>query len=218
MSGTRDNVTDLRLALFGPTLDDSVLYGIDQLIGCFQPRATSDAQSSDEDSFYASCETLPVKEKLLLPHEPKLSFDEMNYIIDAIAHFRRRSRARHGDGSRARPRSTPLLRHSRWALARINEYDDGAKTYEVMKALDEIPIPPKPKSQDTEIVFAVLQNGNTLTYHKQRQQQQQQQQQQHIHPCGLRTRHHRCWAAFSLEAENWQLFFGPALYPRVECV
>uniref|UniRef100_A0A182TAP3 Uncharacterized protein n=1 Tax=Anopheles maculatus TaxID=74869 RepID=A0A182TAP3_9DIPT len=169
------NLYDLRLKLFGPTLDDSVLYGIDRMIDCFVKQRDT-KQLERKESFYRSCEALPVLEDTppiaqLLP--PKLSSDEMDIIIDAIVQSRRGSQK-----STRKVRSTPpsaqkapypQLRRTRWAIARINEFDDGGKTYEIMKPLDgTAPLPTV--SQDTEIVFAVLLNGNTLSYRIQQQQ------------------------------------------------
>ncbi|XP_035916050.1 uncharacterized protein LOC118513857 [Anopheles stephensi] len=174
------NLYDLRLKLFGPTLDDSVLYGIDRMIDYFVSQKENKAPERKE-SFYRSCEALPVLEEMApigqhLP--PKLSADEMDIIIDAIVQSRRNSQKSARKVRTTPSRQTgpfPRLRQTRWAIARINEFDDGGKTYEIMKPLDGTALLPT-VSQDTEIVFAVLQNGNTLSYRIQQQQQQQQQQ------------------------------------------
>ncbi|XP_058814594.1 dentin sialophosphoprotein-like [Topomyia yanbarensis] len=64
------------------------------------------------------------------------------------------------------PAQRPKQILSRWALARVNEFDDGAKTYDIVldetleqklpKLLSECPVP--------EIVFATLPDGCTISY------------------------------------------------------
>ncbi|XP_049288035.1 uncharacterized protein LOC125766278 [Anopheles funestus] len=166
MSANSINLHDIRLKLFGPTLDDSVLYGIDRVISYLVRSGKGNKGPRKTESFYRSCEALPVHEgttrfpQLLAP---KLSTEEMDMIIDAIAQSRRNSlKLRRKVTTTSKENSEPKLRRTRWAIARINEFDDGGKTYEIMKPLDGTPLPAM--SQDTEIVFAVLQNGNTLSY------------------------------------------------------
>uniref|UniRef100_A0A182JRE9 Uncharacterized protein n=1 Tax=Anopheles christyi TaxID=43041 RepID=A0A182JRE9_9DIPT len=182
MSGNGVNLYDLRLKLFGPTLDDSVLYGIDRMIDCLQ-RCKNKRAPVRSGSFYWSCETLPVQEPnaaapLPQPPAPKLSPDEMDLIIDAIVQSRQLNRQKYArkvstPARRSKP-SQPQLRQTRWALVRINEFDDGGKTYEIMKPLDGSNLPMGRVSTDTEIVFALLQNGNTLTYRIQPRQPSEQ--------------------------------------------
>uniref|UniRef100_A0A182P4R7 Uncharacterized protein n=1 Tax=Anopheles epiroticus TaxID=199890 RepID=A0A182P4R7_9DIPT len=99
----------------------------------------------------------------------------LNLIIDAIVQSRRNSQ-KYARKTRSEKRSEPRLRQTRWALARINEFDDGGKTFEIMKPLDgtEEGLPGTVPLTDTEIVFAVLQNGNTLTYRAHRPQPAEQ--------------------------------------------
>uniref|UniRef100_A0A182MFD4 Uncharacterized protein n=1 Tax=Anopheles culicifacies TaxID=139723 RepID=A0A182MFD4_9DIPT len=170
MSTNVVNVHDLRVKLFGPTLDDSVLYGIDCLIDRFVQREKRKKEPlEDVLCSYRSCEALPVHEGTTpLPQiiEPKLSPEEMDIIIDAIVQSRRNSvKSRRKAVATGKDNPAPRLRQTRWAIARINEFDDGGKTYEIMKLPDgTVPTPAGTLSQDTEIVFAVLQDGNTLTY------------------------------------------------------
>ncbi|XP_061510376.1 uncharacterized protein LOC133392802 [Anopheles gambiae] len=176
MSGNGVNLHDLRLKLFGPTLDDSVLYGVDRMIDCFRRCKDTPRVPVRSASFYRSCETLPPLEpntpspSTFEPPAAKLSPDEMDLIIDAIVQSRRQNGQRYARKVNAAPArrvksSEPRLRETRWALARINEFDDGGKTYEIMKPLDGSRLPTGTSvSMDTEIVFALLQNGTTLTY------------------------------------------------------
>uniref|UniRef100_A0A182W7E8 Uncharacterized protein n=1 Tax=Anopheles minimus TaxID=112268 RepID=A0A182W7E8_9DIPT len=169
MSGKGGNLHDLRLKLFGPTLDDSVLYGIDRMINCFVQKETHYKEPLEHESFYRSCEALPVVHDAATPIPqlivPKLSPEEMDFIIDAIVQSRRNSvKSGRKVVAAGKHNPEPRLRHTRWAIARINEFDDGGKTYEIMKPLDGTMPPTGAVSQDTEIVFAVLQNGNTLSY------------------------------------------------------
>ncbi|XP_050078668.1 uncharacterized protein LOC126565526 [Anopheles maculipalpis] len=162
------NLYDLRLKLFGPTLDDSVLYGIDRMIDYFAKQKNR-KEPEKKESFYRSCEALPVLEEIApIPQRlpPKLSSDEMDFIIDAIVQSRRQKSTRKANSTPSRRIGPyPQFRQTRWAIARINEFDDGSKTYEIMRPLDGASLQPTVTvSQDTEIVFAVLQNGNTLTY------------------------------------------------------
>uniref|UniRef100_A0A182Q5N0 Uncharacterized protein n=1 Tax=Anopheles farauti TaxID=69004 RepID=A0A182Q5N0_9DIPT len=158
---------DLRHKLFGPTLDDSVLYGVDRMIDCFQTKK-SNTKPVKVESFYRSCESLhPIEKKFTLSQlDPKLSPLEMDYIIDAVGHAREKSQSHARGTSRTlryelqRSLPAPKLRQSRWAIARINEYDDGTQTYEIMN--------PLPAVADTEIVFALLPNGIALSYRTQR--------------------------------------------------
>ncbi|XP_052899630.1 uncharacterized protein LOC128306005 [Anopheles moucheti] len=167
MSANSVNLHDLRLKLFGPTLDDSLLYGVDRIINCFVHGQKGSKGPLKTESFYRSCEALPEHDRTapnLHLLAPKLSSDEMDIIIDAIVQSRRNSLkpGRKVTASTSRHDADPKLRHTRWAIARINEFDDGGKTYEIMKPLDGTLLPTV--SQNTEIVFAVLQNGNTLSY------------------------------------------------------
>uniref|UniRef100_A0A182NTM3 Uncharacterized protein n=1 Tax=Anopheles dirus TaxID=7168 RepID=A0A182NTM3_9DIPT len=184
MSASRNatKLCELRLKLFGPTLDDSVLYGIDRMAHCFRTK-NSDKAPAEVESFYWSCESLPPLEKkcTLSQLAPKLSPEEMDYIIDAIAqsrenslkHARRTTRApRH---ETERPSSAPKPRHSRWAIARINEYDDGAQTYEIMNPPGATLLAAATRQTtpaDTEIVFALLPNGSSLPFRTQRRSHQ----------------------------------------------
>ncbi|XP_050094097.1 uncharacterized protein LOC126576835 [Anopheles aquasalis] len=171
-----------RLKFFGPTLDESLLYGIDRLIDSLWQSATTTARHSFESdeqnlSLYQSCETLPIETDLAgitTEHSPqskslfpKLSQDEMDYLLNAIEQSRRKStsnrRTKDTKPTATRDASTqPQLRQTRWAVARINEYDDGAKTYEIIKSLDEKRLPRDAIPTGTEIVFAVLKNGASL--------------------------------------------------------
>ncbi|XP_053663193.1 uncharacterized protein LOC128712322 [Anopheles marshallii] len=172
MSANSVNLHRLRLKLFGPTLDDSILYGIDRIINCFAHGQKGSEGPLKTESFYRSCEALPVCDgtapnpQLLAP---KLSTDEMDIIIDAIVQSRRNSPkpGREVTTPASSHNVDPQLRQTRWAMARINEFDDGGKTYEIIKPLEGGLLPPV--SQDTEIVFAILQNGNTLSYRSQLQ-------------------------------------------------
>ncbi|KAL9706812.1 hypothetical protein quinque_010330 [Culex quinquefasciatus] len=81
-------------------------------------------------------------------------------------------------------RHRPRLTATRWAIARVNEFDDGAKTYEILpdaakllpvvegrKPLDVLrrmqklqKTEPVPELTATEVIFATLPGGHTIAY------------------------------------------------------
>uniref|UniRef100_A0A182F1K8 Uncharacterized protein n=1 Tax=Anopheles albimanus TaxID=7167 RepID=A0A182F1K8_ANOAL len=174
----RSILAETRLKFFGPALDESLLYGIDRLIDSLWQTSTAPARNAFEPdeqnmSLYQSCETLPFEANegtTTVKHGPvskslfpKLSRDEMDFLLHAIEQSRRKTSNRRAKALRSSHVATePQLHRTRWAIARINEYDDGAKTYEIMKSLDEKRLPLEANPAGTEIVFAVLKNGASL--------------------------------------------------------
>uniref|UniRef100_A0AAG5DW52 Uncharacterized protein n=1 Tax=Anopheles atroparvus TaxID=41427 RepID=A0AAG5DW52_ANOAO len=169
------NLSELRIKLFGPTLDDSVLYGMDRLMDYFTvapgKEIASRQDSANEETFYESCESFPLEAAAIQPPHnmskftvAKLSSKEMEYIRRAIAQPHRKSQRRLARAEPDDRNAQPEVLRSRWALAHVNEFDDGSQTYEIMKSTDEKLLSKSVARASTEIVFARFKNGRTGSY------------------------------------------------------
>ncbi|KFB48162.1 hypothetical protein ZHAS_00016227 [Anopheles sinensis] len=174
------NFSELYIKLFGPTLDDSLLYGVDRLMDFWKETDEAKSNSANEESCYGSCETLAFLPTTTTstttivnqhtPHTvskytvPKLSRKEMETICGAISQAQFKNQARQVAAKRNERYPDPNMLRSRWAITRINEFDDGTKTFEIIKSANEELLPAWAEPKGTEIVFAMFKNGCTGSY------------------------------------------------------